>query len=842
MTRAPSRRLLAIALASALSLPAWAQSAPPAPATPAAPTPPAPAASFTPFTVQDIRIDGLQRIGAGTVFTYLPVERGDTLDQGKAAEALRALYKTGFFEDVRLDRQGNILVITVAERPAINKLTLVGNKDIKTEDLLKGLKEIGLSEGETFNLLNLDRLTQELNRQYNNRGKYNVEITPSVERLDRNRINLTITIKEGKAARIRHINLIGNDTFPQKDITHDWESHTTNWLSWYRQDDQYSREKLSGDIEKLTSWYLDRGYIDFSLDSTQVAISGDRRDMFITAGMSEGEVFNFGEITVSGDTILPKEEIQTMVSFIKPGGTFSRAMLDFATSAIRLRLANIGYAFAQINPVPRIDRDKRTVAIDFQIQPGPRVRVRRIVFKGNTRTADPVLRREMRQFEGTWYSQAAIDRGKVRLDRLGYFEEVNVDKAVVPGTNDQVDVTYTVKETNSGSVSAGLGYSQLTGINLSLQLSENNFLGTGNRLSIALDRSTYQRRYEFSFMNPYFTDSGLSLGYNVWWREFDYSSFNVASYSSNSGAFQVLLGIPLSESNSISLMAGVDSNQINAFAGSTPDPLMDYLYAVGDRTFRSFRIQGAWARDTRNNYLMPTIGSTHNLSAQIVLPGSTISYYKLQYDFTRYWPLNPSIVLKTATTLGFGDSYGKDYARNVCYTLPTPPTPPTTTNPNPPPPPPPPPPSNPCLPTSPDFKRVAVATGLPFFENFYAGGINSTGRVRGFVDNTLGPYFGTATGYHQPLGGSFLVAGSIEAIFPKLIDSPAARVSAFLDFGNVYNGWKNFHANELRASVGVALLWRSPMGPLSISYAIPVHRLPGDQVERLQFTITGGQL
>ena len=664
---------------------------------------------------------------------------------------------------------------------------------------------------------------------------------PTVTRLERNRVDVEITVDEGKAARIRHINLIGNERYDEKELRKRWESRGTSWLSWYRQDDQYSREKLSGDIEKLTAWYLNRGYIDFSLDSTQVAISGDRRDMFITAGLTEGEVYNFGEITVSGNTILPKEEVQTMVAFIHPGATFSRALLDFATSAIRLRLANIGYAFAQINPVPRIDRDKRTVAIDFQVQPGPRVTVRRIVFKGNTRTADPVLRREMRQFESSWYSQAAIDRGKVRLDRLGYFEEVNVDKTVVPGTNDQVDVVYTVKETNSGSISAGLGYSQLSGVNLSLSLSENNFLGTGNRIAVSLQRSTYQKLYSFAFTNPYFTDEGLSLGYSLQWSQFDYSNFNVAQYSSNSGAFQVLLGIPLSESNSISLMAGVDSKQINAYAGTTPGPLLDYLFAVGDSTFRSFRLQAGWSRDTRNNYLMPSIGSTHNLSAQIVLPGSTVSYYKLQYDYSRYWPLNPSLVLKTSTSLGYGDSYGKEYSRNICYTVPPPPPPPTTPPTPPPTPTPVPPPSNPCLTTSPDFQRTAVATGLPFFENFYAGGINSSGRVRGFMDNTLGPSYSTTTGYRQPLGGSLLVAGSLEAIFPRLINSPSARVSAFLDVGNVYAGWQNFHANELRASVGIALLWRSPMGPLSISYAFPVRTQTGDQIERLQFSISNGQ-
>ena len=822
MTRPMSRRLLTLALASALALPAWAQTA------------------FAPFTVSDIRIDGLQRIGAGTVFTYLnAVQRGETLDQAKAATALRELYKTGFFEDVRLDRQGSILVITVVERPAINKLTLVGNKDLKTEDLLKGLKDIGLAEGETFNRLNLDRVTQELNRQYNNRGKYNVEITPNVEQLDRNRVNLTLNIKEGKAAKIRHINLVGNETYSDEDITKGWESHTSNWMSWYKRDDQYSREKLSGDIEKLNAWYLNRGYVDFSLDSTQVAISPDKKDMYLTAGISEGEVYTVSGVTVSGETVLPKEEIEQIVAFITPGSTFSRGLLELATDAVAARLSNIGYAFAQVNPVPTIDRDKRTVGIDMKVQPGPRVNVRRIVFKGNTRTADAVLRREMRQFEGSWYSQAAIDRSKVRLSRLGYFEEVNVENEPVAGSDDLVDVVYTVKETTSGSIAAGVGYSQLSGVNLSLQLSENNFLGTGNRVSMAVSRSSYQKRYDFSFMNPYFTDEGLSLGYNLWWREFDYSNYNVAQYSTNSGAAQAFMGLPLSESDSISLMFGIDTNEILAFPGSTPPPLVDYISAVGSRTFHAWRAQVGWGRDTRNDFFTPVIGATQNLSAEIALPGSTVEYYKLSYDFAKYWPLSQAVVVKTAMNLGYGDSYGKDFTRNLCY------TPPTlvdsdgdgvldTSVPGPAP-------SEPCLPTSSDYDKTVTATGLPFFDNFYAGGIAAQGKVRGFTDNTLGPSYASGNGYLQPLGGSFLLAGSVEAIFPKLFDSPAARISAFLDFGNVYDGFDNFSAGDLRASAGIALLWRSPMGPLSISYALPLRKKDGDQIERLQFTF-GGQL
>jgi outer membrane protein insertion porin family len=834
MTRLPPRRLLALALASALTataLPALAQSANPF----SFPAPAATPAVALPgsFTVSDIRIDGLQRISAGTVFTYLPIERGDTIDQGRAAEAIRALYKTGFFEDVRLDRQGDILVVTVVERPAINKLTLVGNKDIKTEDLMKGLADIGLAEGETFDRMNLDRVTQELTRQYNNRGKYNVQITPTVARLDRNRVDVTIDVKEGKAAKIRHVNLIGNEKFDQETITNNWESRQGSWLSWYKNDDQYSREKLSGDLEKLNAFYLDRGYVDFSLNSTQVEISPDKRDMFITAGLSEGEQYKVSEVKVTGDTVLPKEQIDNRV-IVKPGQVFSRRLLDLTSDAISLTLSNIGYAFAKVDIVPEVNRTDRTVGITLNVVPGPRVTIRRVEFKGNTRTADEVLRRQMRQFEGSWYSQAALDRSKVRLQQLGYFETVDVENIPVPGTNDQVDVVYTVKETTSGSFMFGVGYSQLSGITTSVQLSENNFLGTGNRVSLAAQRSNYQKRYDFSFLNPYFTDDGLSLGYNLNWSEFDYSNFNVAQYSTNSGAAQVVMGLPISEWDSVSALFGIDSNEILAFQGSTPDAIVDYINAIGNRTFHAWRGQLAWSRDTRNDYFMPSMGSFQRVSAELTLPGSTAEYYKLEYEYSKYWPLSPSLILRTGLNVGYGDSYGDAISRDLCYTAPTTPT---TGNPNPPPPPP----SEPCIAgTSPDYVKTVTADGLPFFENFYAGGINASGRVRGFVDNTLGPRAGSAFGFSRPIGGSVKTVGSLELFFPRLFDTKAARISAFVDFGNVYKDWASFDASLLRASAGVALLWRSPMGPISISYAIPLRTEPFDETERLQFTF-GGQ-
>lgn len=824
MTRQPSRRLLALALASALAGPAWAQTT----------DLPTSAVVLSPesFVASDIRIDGLQRISAGTVLTYLPIERGDTVTQASVGEAIRALYKTGFFQDVRLDRQGDILVVTVVERPAINKLTVTGNKDIKTEQLMVGLKDIGLTEGDTFDRLSLDRVTQELVKQYNNRGKYNVEINPTVSPLDRNRVDVTIAIKEGKAAKIRHVNLIGSEKFQNEDITKAWESREHNWMSWYRRDDQYSKEKLSGDMEKLNSWYLDRGYVDFNLDSTQVAISPDKRDMFITASITEGEQYKVSEVKVTGDTVLPQDNVERMV-IVKPGQIFSRRLLEMTSDSITATLGNVGYAFAQVNPIPQVDREKRTVSINFQVVPGPRVNVRRILFKGNARTSDEVMRREMRQFEGAWYSQAAIDRSKIRLQRLGYFETVDVETPAVPGTNDQVDVVYTVKETTSGSFVFGLGYSQLSGMTTSIQLSQNNFLGSGNRVSVEAQRSDYLQRYSFSFLNPFFTDEGMSLGYNLWWREYDYSDFNVASYSTTSAAAQAVLGLPITESDSVSLLFGIDSNEVLTYPGSTPQSIIDYIDAIGQRTFHAWRSELGWARDTRNDYFMPTAGTYQRVSAEITLPGSTAEYYKLNYEFSKYWPISPWLVLNTRADIGYGDSWGDDTTRYICQVQSSQPQipgqPPTNPDSG----------ANSVCGAGSVLTRTLVATGLPFFENFYAGGVRS---VRGFSDNTLGPRSAPSYYYYrgQPLGGSLKTVGSFELYFPRLFDSNAARISAFLDFGNVFDGYDNFDAGELRASAGVALLWRAPVGPISISYAFPLRKEEGDEVERLQFTFGGG--
>ena len=774
------------------------------------------------YVIEDIRVDGLQRISAGTVLTYLPVERGDLLDSSKSAEAIRALYKTGFFEDVRLDRQGAILVVTLTERPAVNSLKLEGNKDIKTEDLLKGLQDIGLAEGNTFDRLALDRVTQELTRQYNNRGKYNVEITPDVKALGRNRVDVTIKVKEGKAAKIRHVNLVGTGTFKNEDIMEAWESKESNWLSWYRRDDQYSKEKLSGDIESLNSFYLDRGYVDFAVDSTQVAISPDKQDMFISAGVTEGVQYKVSEVKVTGDTVLPAQDIERLV-LMKKDQTFSRALLEYTSDAITSTLSNIGYAFSKVNTIPTVDREHRTVAVNLQVVPGPRVNVRRIVFKGNSRTGDEVMRREMRQFEGAWYSQAAIDRSKIRLQRLGYFETVEVETPPVPGSSDQVDLVYSVKETSSGSFSFGLGYSQTSGLTTSIDLSQNNFLGTGNRVAVNASRSTYQDRYGFSFTNPYFTDGGVSLGYNLGWSETDYSDYNTAYYATTNASAKAIMGLPITENDTVSLAFGIDSNEVSTYSGSTPQAIIDYINAVGNRTFHAWRTEVGWARDSRNDYFMPTRGTYQRTSAEITLPGSTVEYFKLNYEFSKYWPLSPMFVLNTRAELGYGDSYGADTTRRFCQVQGSD----TIVKA-----------SSECAAGSSEVSSV-TASGLPFFENFYAGGVRS---IRGFTDNTLGPRSEATSSYPdgQPVGGSVKTTGSLEMYFPRLFDSKAARVSAFVDFGNVFADVDSVDAGEFRASAGISLLWRAPVGPISISYALPLRKEDDDEIERLQFTFGGG--
>lgn len=737
------------------------------------------------FTISDIRVDGLERISAGTVFTYLPVQKGDRINRSRSAEALRALYRTGFFKDVRLDRQGDILVITVRERPAISKIDIIGNKDIKTEELQKGLTNIGLAEGETFDQLNVERVTQELTRQYNNRGKYNVKITPSVKELDRNRVSVTLTIAEGKAAKIRHINVVGNETFTDEEIREEFELDTTNWLSWYRRDDQYSREKLSGDLEKLRAFYLDRGYVDFDIESTQVSVSPDRRNVYLTANVNEGEVYTVGDVRLTGKFIVDEATLRRLV-VINKGETFSRKNLEQSSEYIKKLLGNFGYAFAEVSPLPQVDRDKRIVDITLLVEPGKRVYVRRINFEGNSKTVDEVLRREMRQFEGGWFNQAALDRSKIRLERLGFFKTVTVETPKVAGTDDQVDVNIKVEEQQTGNFQFGVGYSELQGAILSVALSFDNFLGTGNRVGFAVSNNSVFKRFDASYFNPYHTDDGISRGFNVSYRELDSQQANIASYTSDVGQIGVNYGIPLSEFDRINFRLAADHTKIEIFPGLTPDEYIPFV--LDNRTFNSLRFEASWFRDSRNRFFSPTDGALTRLTAELTLPPSEIEYYKISAQYQRYFPLTKAFTLMVNGELNYGDAYGGD----------------------------------------------KKDLGLPFWENYYSGGVRS---VRGFRDNTLGPRLNSG-GELLPVGGAMSVIGNVEFLFPTPFAKGAdtIRLGWFLDVGNVYRDIDDFDAGELRYSTGLTMQWRAPVGPIIINLAYPLNDKEGDDVERIQFS------
>ncbi|WP_266158690.1 outer membrane protein assembly factor BamA [Dyella silvatica] len=794
------------------------------------------ALAFEPFVASDIRIEGLSRITAGTVFNYLPVNKGDRITNDAAQRAIRALYQTKFFSDVEIDREGDILVIKVIERPSIAKLTLRGNKDIKEDDLRKGLKEIGLSEGETFDRLSLDRVQQELIRQYYNRGKYNVSVEPHLTNLDRNRVAIDIEIREGKVAKIKEINIVGNTAFTDKEIRKTFESSTSNWMSWYSKDDQYSREKLSGDLEKLQSYYMDRGYADFGVDSTQVSIAPDKRAMYIAASVKEGEIYTVSDIHLLGELILPEESLRQLV-FTKKGETFNRKAIEASSDAIKGILSSIGYAFAKVTPVPKLDKEKRTVDVTFYIEPGKRVYVRRVIFQGNTRTEDDVMRRELRQLEGSWYSQPAIDRSKIRLQKLGYFKKVDVDKKLVPGTEDQVDVSYKVEEQSAGSLMFGVGYSQYSGIILSASVSQNNFLGTGDSFTVGAQRSDYSTSVSASYYNPYLTDNNIGIGYNASFTKTDFGNTNsdFVNYTSSTTAFTTFLNFPITETDNIRTGLGLSSNKIKlsySYVDTTtglvqttsqsPQQLIDYQNAIGHETIHSWTGQLGWNHDTRNGYWAPTRGGILSANVNVALPGSTVQFYKLDLEANHYWPIGRGFVLYLDGQVGYGQTYGgQTYDRSFgAYTK-------------------------------------GANYDFPFWENYYSGGVRD---VRGFQDNTLGPRVcvgtnangspilpnkdGTCSGsiysYAQPIGGAFKVLGTAQVYLPLpfLKDINTARVSWFVDVGNVYQSYSTFKASELRASTGLSLQWQAPIGPLIINFAVPIRSKADDghYEERIQFT------
>ncbi len=787
------------------------------------------------FVISDIRVDGLQRISEGTVYNYLPLDRGDTLTPANARSAIRELYRTGFFADVSLSQEGSILVITVRERPAIASVSLSGNKAINEEELRRVLFDIGLSEGEVFDRLVLDRLSQELVKQYFSQGRYAVDVDTRVTELERNRVRIAIVIDEGDVAEIRHINIVGNETFTDKEIRKEFEADIKPFWKFWSKEGQYSREKLSGDMEKLRSYYLDRGYVDFSVESTQVSIGPEKQDIYITANVVEGDVYGVDEVQITGDLVIDEGTLRRLI-IAQPGEIFSRKKVEQSVENITGILANIGYAFANVNPITDVDRDNRLVSINFFVDPGKRVYIRRIDFVGNSKSKDEVLRREMRQMEGAWFSQSAIDRSKIRMQRLTYFETVEIETPAVPGTDDQVDIIVTVSERPAGSFTVGLGYSQVQGLIASLSIQQDNFIGSGKRLGLGLSHSSIISSLNLSYDNPYWTDDGVSRGFYARYQEFDQGAANISVFSSSEWALGVNFGVPVTEVDYLRSGLGFRNSQLNigSFAciennpdnplicdefGFVPrpgDPLSASLDFNGDGVIsqneREFDVVDwsiSWNRDSRNHFLNPSRGSAQSLTLQMALPGSSREYYKLFYRGAKYWPIWGGLVFSVRGNVGYGDaydSYDKDsLATQIEFEVPI----------------------GECDPT--DLARLD--TGLPFYEHFYSGGVRD---LRGYDDNTLGP----KDAFCRSVGGDFKVAGGLELAFPTPFAGgrSGTRIALFVDTGYVYENISAFEASKLRGSFGLSVTWEAPIGPIVISYAFPFNDQPGDRTEDLQFS------
>jgi len=738
------------------------------------------AQAFEPFVVEDIRVEGLQRIAAGTVFNYLPIKIGQTIDTKDSIEAVKALFKTGFFNDVSLERDGNVLVVNVEERAAISSIEIEGNKDLDTEELLEGLKQIGLAEGRVFDRSLLEKVEQELRRQYFSRGKYAVRIDTTVTPLDRNRVGILIDISEGRVARIKQINIIGNHTFSDKELLKDFSLTTPNLFSAFTKSDQYSKQALSADLEILRTWYLDRGYLKFHINSTQVSITADKQDIYVTINITEGQQYSIREVTLSGDLVVPAEELFPLIK-INPGDVFSRKKVTEAVDEISSLLGNQGYAFANVNTAPELDDENFEVDLGFFVDPGDRVYVRRINLSGNVGTRDEVLRREMRQLEGGWYSAEQVERSRTRLDRLGYFENVNVETPPVPGTTDQLDVDYSVTERSSGSITAGLGYSQTSGILFNAAVSQENFLGTGKHVSFAFDNSKVNTLYRFSYVNPYWTIDGVSRGFGAFYRKTDAAEANLSTYTTDSRGADVNFGIPINEYDTVRFSGGYQGLDLHE-TSSSPVEVSDFIDQHGD-SFNDLVLTSSWSHDSRNKILFTDTGGLQTFSFEATTPGSGLQYYKLNYVQQRFIPLTRDLTLGLKGNLGYGDGYG-DYDT------------------------------------------------LPFFENYFAGGVRS---VRGFEDNTLGP----RDSNDDPIGGSFLVVFNAEVSFPVpfVEHSSGIRLSTFFDVGNVFGDYNTFDTGGLRMSVGLAGLWLSPMGPISVSLGLPLNAEKEDDIQNFQFTI-----
>jgi outer membrane protein insertion porin family len=767
------------------------------------------------FVVGDMRVEGLQRISEGTVFNYLPINIGDRVDKIRIQEAIRSLYLQGLFDDIEIRRDGDTLIVAVQERPSIESFEIEGNKDIKTEDLMESLRGVGLAKGKTFDRSVLDEVAGFLREQYYDRGKYGVSVDSSVVDTPNNTVRIRIDVEEGDRAKIRQVNVVGNDSFSEDEIREGFELDTANWLSWIRQDDRYSKEALEGDLESLRSFYMDRGYADFRVESTQVAISPNKKDIFVTIGIHEGDVYKISEVKLVGDMVVSEGLLRAMV-LAQPGSIFNQQLLTSSAEFMSFRLGEQGYANAEIEPVPELNHETKEAVITFFIDPKSRVYVRRINFHGVSEVDDEVLRREMRQMESAYLSNQLVDRSKVRLQRLPYIEAAEVTTTPVAGVPDMVDVDFDLTYRMPGQFSGGIGYSESQKLMLNGSIVHTNFLGTGNRVALEAVSGRYQKAYSLSHTDPYRTMDGVSRTVAINYR--DITQFTSAAsrddVSTTSGGLTVNYGYPITEFQTVSMGLSYQRSELLA-SGSSTQQTQDWVLNNGNpfiqdagggivffgTEFDTLEMQFGWTFDSRNRALFANRGTRQSLFLAMAVPGSDVEYYQARYNFTKYIPIWGRWTGRINAELGISEAFGE-------------------------------------------------TTATPPFKQFYGGGPSS---VRGFKESWLGP----RDSFGNPYGGNVLVASQLELIIPLPEKwSSQARASFFYDIGNVFNtGEVAFtdklgspieykpDVDELKASVGVGVQWLAPLGLFRFSYAYPLNdyrgndRYYGDEVERFQFSI-----
>ena len=766
------------------------------------------------FVVKDMRVEGLQRISEGTVFNYLPINIGDTVESIRIGEAIRALYGQDLFDDIEMRRDGDTLLIVVKERPSIESFTVDGNKDIKTEDLMESLRGVGLARGRTFDRSVLDNVEMFLREQYYDRGKYGVTINTTIQDRPNNTVRIQIDVEEGDRAKIRQVNIVGNKTFSDDEIRSDFTLDTANWLSFIRQDDRYAKEALEGDLEVLRSFYMNRGYADFKVDSTQVAISPNKKDIFVTINIDEGEVYTISEVKLVGDMVIDEVFLRSMV-LAQPGSVFNQYLLSQSSDLMAFRLGEDGYSNAEIEPVPELDHEKKEASITFYVNPKSRVYVRNINFRGVNQVDDEVLRREMRQLEGAYLSNTLVDRSKIRLQRLPFVERVEVNNSPVTGSPDLVDVDFDIEYRMPGQFSGGIGYSEAQKVMLNGSIVHTNFLGTGNRVAVELNSGRFQKLYSISHSDPYRTMDGVRRTLSVNYRDITQFTSAASDFSTTSAGATVDYGYPISEYQTLSFGGTYQHSELLSSTNSTQQA-QDWVANNGNpfienigngavffgTEFDTFELIAGWTYDSRNRALFANRGTRQQLFLSMAVPGSDVEFYQARYSFTKYFPLwSNKWTLRLNTELGMGEALGE-------------------------------------------------TTALPPYKQFYGGGPQS---VRGFKESYLGP----RDSFGRPYGGNVLVASQLELILP-LPDKWAsqARASLFYDVGNVFNtGEVQFtdklgapieykpDLDELRSSVGIGVQWLAPLGLFRFSYAYPLNaydgndRYFGDELERFQFSI-----